>query len=117
MMRTTVLVVFAAWQLILGWRILSFSSWYGKSNLPQAQRVAELLGVSWVLFGLLTGTAAWSSDETLLTKAVLWAAILSSSCFSLAAGPFRLTPANPREKIIVPVNTLIAAWAAVSMMV
>ena len=111
-------MVFAAW--ILGWRILSFSSWYGKSNLPQAQRVAELLGVSWVLFGLLTGTAAWSSDETLLAKAVLKYGL--RSCPARASRwPLLARSAHPgqpsREDHRPSEHAEIAACAAVFMMV
>jgi hypothetical protein len=112
-------IVLGLWQLMCGAALIfEQSKVYARCNNPQARRVAELCGVAWSLFGLLTILAVVNLEVVnLLVKAVLWSSVAFNACFSLAAGPLRLTPANPREKILVPLNTAIIAFAAVAMVI
>ena len=104
--------ILSLWQMMCGLALIfEQSKVYALSKIPQARRVAELCGISWILLGVLLYFASFDeTKDTFLGKLVAWSNIIFGGFFSLLAGPLRLTPANPREKILVPLNTALVIW-------
>jgi len=104
--------VLSVWQISCGLALIfEQSQIYRACNNPQAGRVAELAGLAWLCFGVLAFVMAWHPEEdSLIANCVLWSCVLFNAAFSMVAGPYRLTAPNPREKILVPFNTVIVAW-------
>ena len=113
----------AAWHSLAGWQalcgvamIFERAPAYGKTSNPQGRRLCELYGVQWLGMALLT-SLAWHERHTspsLLTRGVLAANLVATFGFSIAAGPTRLVNANDKEMKLVPINSLLVAWAAAS---
>lgn len=110
----------AAWQVTCGFALIfEQSKVYGASSIKQAARVAELAGVAWLLFGFLAVVASregGGSPSSMTASCVLWSCVAFNVAFSVVAGPLRLTPANPNEKWLVPVNTALVAWTAAALL-
>jgi len=106
--KNLALYVFAVWQIAFGCAlVLEQTKVYGTSSIKQARRVAELAGLSWMLFGILSVVATW--DDTVLAPFVIGAGAIMNGGFSVFAGPYRLTPASNKETWLVPFNTAIAS--------
>mmetsp|Transcript_23903 Transcript_23903/g.36151 ORF Transcript_23903/g.36151 Transcript_23903/m.36151 type:complete len:156 (+) Transcript_23903:134-601(+) len=114
--KNLAIYIFASWQITFGLALIfQQAKVYGASSIKQAQRVAEMAGLSWVLFGILSVVAAW--EDTLLATSLILAGVTLNGTFSVLAGPYRLTPASEKETFIVPCNTVIVSWVASTMLI
>mmetsp|Transcript_38166 Transcript_38166/g.75690 ORF Transcript_38166/g.75690 Transcript_38166/m.75690 type:complete len:125 (-) Transcript_38166:72-446(-) len=110
-------VVFAIWQIMSGLALVfGKAKVYAKCDNPQAQRVAELAGIGWLVLGYLTYEAGKIVKKDLLARKIVWGAVVFNAAFSLLAGPLRLTKANKREQWLVPINTGIVIWTIAALL-
>ena len=118
---STSMYAFGGWQALCGVAVAAkHAPRYRATSAPQGQRLAQLLGATWVGTGLITVLAGkevkGSNNNNNPTMGGILAAIVASmAAFSICAGPTRLTDANDEEMRIIPINSFLVSWAATSL--
>jgi len=109
-MLQVLIAFFSVWQFVCGLGLL-----FEKKNhyAGQAQRVAELTGLAWLLFAYLCYSIP---AESKAGKDVALCTSIFNFFFALAAGPFRKTPINNIEKyLLVPVSFVLSSLTLIAL--
>merc|ERR1712224_242060 len=122
---TTSTAILYAWS---GWQICNGMALAGVKALEyqgQARRMVQLLGVAWVGFGWLSKSANAhiaqgdlhyeNPHQHAFAKQVVWMSICFNLCYSLCAGPLRLTKTSQSERMLVPTGVVLALLATFAL--
>ncbi|CAB9514939.1 expressed unknown protein [Seminavis robusta] len=112
-----------AWYVLAGWQamfavalVAERAPVYGTTSIPQARRLCELYGLSWLGMTLVTLLAmAELPNNNTLAIYMLAINLVCTYGFSIAAGPIRLVNANDNEMMLVPINSFVVAWASTGL--